>query len=452
MLLTGILLLQFTIGFGVIDRFEFVDRLPQKIALSILLGFFISTLSVFALELLHIKLTVSSILLAFALTAVAINFNIPRLARRLRFSFISCTYEIRVYELVFLLAIGYLLFFSVWRSYAIPVTPYDAIVGIDLVAKQAVKEGHIVSSVFSRPDLKHSLSTQPYYAPFTMLMQVIYRSAGLPFGQLWLGILTTAFFAFAYSKLCERIQPVLAGFFLLTLITVPELYAYTFLLQTDFSNAVFFSIGMIFLLEFLDLDKPGYLCLGTLFMAAGCWSRTETIILTIPVGVLLAIRSGAKPSVRTLKYGAAFLTACACSVALWNVLFFKFYFPVVPKVNEQIHWAGIYSVEKSGGILRDMSTYFFSTDYWGHFIYIFLALWAINLLVTRHWKAVWPLAWIVLFYFCFFIMLHHFKLMNIEYTFRRAIMKFLLLMCLMIGRLDFLQRGTVSDTGGGDKG
>ncbi|MEZ4766706.1 MAG: hypothetical protein R3C26_26990 [Calditrichia bacterium] len=38
-------------------------------------------------------------------------------------------------------------------------------------------------------DLAGQLTTQPYYAPFTMLCQLLYRSAGRVFGQVWLSFL-----------------------------------------------------------------------------------------------------------------------------------------------------------------------------------------------------------------------------------------------------------------------
>ena len=440
MLLTAIFLLQFLVGFGVIDRFEIITRLPQKIALSVILGFFISTISIFVLELSHISLALPHIMMAIGATALGINFNLPRLFRSLRQLFKANQFNVKIYELIFLFGISYLLFFSVWRTYAIPVTPYDSIVGIDLVARQAVKEGHIVSSIFYRPDFRPFLSTQPYYAPFTMLMQVIYRSAGLPFGQMWLGILSIAFFVFAYNKLSERINPVLAGFFVLLLIASPELYAYTFLLQTDFSNAVFFAIAMILTIDFSESKRMQHLYLGALFMAAACWSRTETIILVLPVGAIIGKHVYARFSWKPLLHGSVYIGFCGLFTALWNVIFFQFYFPVVPEVADQINWEGLYSVTKSSEVLNGMNAYFFSTEYWGYFIYIFLAVCLANLLLTRNLRAMMPLAWIIIFYICFFIMLHHFKLMNIEYTFRRSIMKFLLLMCLMIGELRILQR------------
>jgi hypothetical protein len=440
MLLILILSFQFLTGFGVIDRFPVISRLSQKISLSVLMGFFLSTLVVYLLEILHLPISTFSVLTANALLAAAVNYNPAKLIKSLKLLVIKENASIQIYEIIFLTALAYLMFFSFWRTYSIPVTPYDSIVGIDLVAKQALKEGRIVSSIFYRPDFRPFLSTQPYYAPFTMLMQVIYRSVGLPFGQVWLGFLTVSFFVFAYSKMCEKVHPVISGFCILLLLCAPELYAYTFLLQTDFSNAVFFAIGMIFTVNFLQSRNLQYFMLAALFMSAACWTRTETIIIASAVALAVAVLLYSEMKFRAIRLASIYLTICAACTFLWNIVFFKFYFPVTPQVKEQVIWKGLYSYEKTGTIFHGMNFFLFSMDYWGFTLYLFLLLWLVNFVVSRKGKAWANLGWPLLIYVCFFIMLHHFSLMNIEYTFRRGVMKFLLMMCLLTAEFPILQK------------
>jgi len=440
MLLICILLLQFLTGFGIIDRFPVISRFAQKISLSVLIGFFLSTLAVYLLEILHLPISTFSVITANVLLTAAINHNPARLAKSLKSLVIQDNVSIKIYEIIFLTAIAYLLFFSFWRTYSIPVTPYDSIVGIDLVARQALKEGHIISSMFFREDFRPFLSTQPYYAPFTMLMQIIYRSVGLPFGQLWLGFLTVSFFVFAYSKMCEKVHPIISGFCILLLLCAPELYAYTFLLQTDFSNAVFFAIGMIFTVNFLGSRNTEYFTLAALFMAAACWTRTETIIIVSAIALVLAVLLYSEMKFKAIRFASIYLAASAASTFLWNIIFFKFYFPVTPQVKEQVIWKGLYSYEKTSTVFHGMNFFLFSMDYWGFTLYLFILLWLINLLFSRKGKAWANLGWPLLIYVCFFIMLHHFSLMNIEYTFRRGVMKFLLVMCLLTSEFPILQK------------
>ena len=439
MLLTSILLLQFLSGFGIISRLPIIDKLPQKISLSILTGFFASSLTIYFLEIFHLNISTFSILIANTLLAAAVNYKPFKLVSDLKSLVKQFEWSIQLYEVIFLASIGYLLFFSFWRTYAIPVTPYDSVVGIDLVARQAIQEGHIVSSIFFRPDFRPFLSTQPYYAPFTMLMQIIYRAAGLPFGQLWLGLVTVSFVVFAYSKLCEKAHPIIAGFSVLLLLSAPELYAYTFLLQTDFSNAVFFSIGLIFTINFFQSDNLQHFTLAAIFMAAACWTRTETIVFAGAIALVMVIKLFPFMRFKAVKLAFIFLSVSAAFTVLWNGIFFTFFFPVVPKVKEQIIWAGTYSYEKTSAIFRGMNFFLFSVDYWGYTLYFFLLLWIANFLMRKD-KAWMQLCWPALFYFCFFIMLHHFSLMNIEYTFRRAVFKFLMIMCLMTSEFPILQR------------
>ncbi|KAA6441756.1 hypothetical protein FEM33_00335 [Dyadobacter flavalbus] len=440
MLFICILVLQFLAGFGIVDRFSVITRLAQKISLSILIGFFLSTLAVYVLEILHLPISAFSVMTGNALLAAAINYNPAKLIKSLKLLVIQENVSIKIYEIIFLTAIAYLLFFSFWRTYSIPVTPYDSIVGIDLVARRALKEGHIVSSLFFREDFRPYLSTQPYYAPFTMLMQIIYRSVGLPFGQVWLGLLTVCFFVFAYSKMCEKVHPIIAGFCILLLLCAPELYAYTFLLQTDFSNAVFFAIGMIFTVNFLRSGNLQHFTLAAIFMSAACWTRTETIIIVAAITLVLAVLLYSEMKFRVIKLASIYLAASAASTFLWNVIFFKFYFPVTPQVREQIIWKGLYSYEKTSMIFNGMNFFLFSMDYWGCTLYLFILLWLINFFISRNGKAWANLGWPLLIYICFFIMLHHFSLMNIEYTFRRGVMKFLLVMCLLTSEFPILNK------------
>lgn len=192
-----------------------------------------------------------------------------------------------------------------------------------------------------------------------------------------------------------------------------------------------------------SLTNHCYTQLGALMMAAACWSRTETIVLVAPVAAVIVIRLYPEFKWAAFQWALGYLGFCVVFTLLWNVVFFKFYFPVVPEVKDQINWAGSYSWQKSSEVLSKMNSFVFSTTYWGYFIYIFLVLFLVNLLVSRRLHALWPLAWIVIFYLCFFIMLHHFTLMNVEYTFRRAIMKLILMLCLMTGYLECLQKGLV---------
>lgn len=432
-------LLQFLIGAGIVRRFDAISKPIQKLSLSVLAGFFCSTLAIYFMEITQLPIKAGWLLAILSLLAATLNIRmIKKPIEGWEWAAISSV-RISPFELILLVPIAYLLFFSVWRAYYLPVTPYDAVVGIDLLARSAVAEGRVVSSIFSRADLIPFLSTQPYYAPFTAFMQIIYRLAGITVGQAWLGVLTVAFFTFAYSRMSERTHPLISGILILFVLSAPELYAYTFLLQTDFSNAVFFSIGVLFTIDYLRSENDQYLWLAVLMLSAACWTRTETIFVVGVYGCFASLVMVNKSRKKVIRFVSAYLLIPFLFIILWNVVFFRVYFPVAPTAGDQISWTGVYSIKTSLAFLQQMTMYFFSVSYWGYLLYLFLAAWFCNLLVFKRMVDLWQLFWLVLPFFTFFIMLHHFTLMNVEFTFRRAIIKFILLESFLISELPLLR-------------
>ena len=84
----------------------------------------------------------------------------------------------------------------------------------------------MINSVFS-VDL--STTNNQYKPPFITSLQVIYKYAGLPFGQLWLSTLFVSFLVFLYHAMSLYIHRLLSGIFLVFFLVIPEMYAYTFM-------------------------------------------------------------------------------------------------------------------------------------------------------------------------------------------------------------------------------
>lgn len=95
------------------------------------------------------------------------------------------------------------------------------LVGAELLAKYAVKEGTIISSVFT--DNIRLSSNNPFKPPYPMNLQIIYKLAGFEFGKIWLIKNVFFFIVFLYSVLKEKLHPVLVGIFVLLFIAIPEM-------------------------------------------------------------------------------------------------------------------------------------------------------------------------------------------------------------------------------------
>ncbi|WP_431211949.1 hypothetical protein ACQ86N_40220 [Puia sp. P3] len=116
--------------------------------------------------------------------------------------------------------------------------------GPETIAEYAIREQSMINSFFG---LDLSSTNNQFKSPFLISLQVIYKLAGFPFGQVWLSVVFISFTVFLYHFLRERLHPVLAGLLLLLFLMTPEIFAYTFMILYDYSNMVFFCLGLYFL-------------------------------------------------------------------------------------------------------------------------------------------------------------------------------------------------------------
>ncbi|MBN9399386.1 MAG: hypothetical protein J0I17_04335 ['Candidatus Kapabacteria' thiocyanatum] len=331
------ILLQLALGLATSMRLRVRLPVVQLLSVSLLLGMFLHTVLVFLIELAGIYLTRGSVLGVAALAAVALQFPAKGLGAAYRSMVEPGAWSPRLYDVVTIAVGCYLMFISVWAAYYWPVTPFDAMAGIDLVARTAVMEGHLNNSIYTEPLLAGKLSNQPFYAPFAMIMQVVYRLIGFPFGQMWLPVLSIAFLAFMFDMLRQRLHGVIAGLLFILLVSIPELYGYSFLVQTDYLNAVFFGIGGLMMIDAIRRSSQPSLWLAALMLAGACWSRTETVFI-----VIAAVLSMTPWLTRSFDRKVAFrgiavvIGLSLLSFALWHVLYFRLFLPVHPQTAAEI--------------------------------------------------------------------------------------------------------------------
>lgn len=262
------ILLHWLTGLGILALARLDVKRSVLLPAALLLGMYVHTVGVFALELFHVSLTTGSILGVLAVLAVAANAWWKRVAPGYRRLLARPKWTLHMYDVAALLISTGPLYIAVWATWYWPVTPFDAMAGIDLVARQTVLEGHINNQVFLDPSLKGLLSNQPFYAPYAMLMQVIYRSMGFVYGQIWLGVQCILFAWLMFAWLRTYVHAFIASVLWLLLIMTPEWFGYQFLLQTDMANAVFFVVGAWFFVEGLRNKQTTMMVASALFLSA----------------------------------------------------------------------------------------------------------------------------------------------------------------------------------------
>lgn len=441
MKLIFLVLLQVLFGWGVLNKFKYDKNLLSKLALSYLVGLLGTSLCIYIIEVLHVRITYASVTLFGLAAALLINLDVKRFLASLQLFRGIDIKQVNVYDIVSILGLSLFLSYSVWRMYHLPVVPYDALVGIDLLAKSAIEDGHVVSSIFTRADLKVMLSTQPFYAPLTSFNQIAYRLTEAPFGQVWIPFATIAFCIFAYVRLREATHSILAGLSLLLLFCSPELYAYTYLLQTDLTNALFFGIGLIFLLEyFKDKSRKSDFWLSTFFFAIAVWTRIETIVIIGLCSVLVAWEFFKEKKYKEMvSMTVLFVVIPLISNILWNGVFYNLVLPFHPETKGEIIWAGKYAATFTDNIVDKMNFYLFNTDYWGYIFYIYLLVVVVDIAIYKRKISIYTLVFVAIFYLSFFLMLHHFDKVNVEATYRRGLFKLFFAFALFFGEIRLLQ-------------
>ena len=374
--------LQFLLGFCVLANLNVKFSVYQRITLAMLLGMGLSSIVILLLTFLGISISQTSILvsvLTFLLIPIfTFFFRKKKIAGLISRSDLS----IHIYELPFLIAIGYYLMVSIWKCYYFPNIPFDTIVGFDLISKATILEGTLDNSIYNDflVNIDSTLiSNQPYYAPYTLLIQIIYMSFGSLFGKAWLSVMVVSFWLFFYFEMRHYIHPLLAGILCLIAFLSPEMFAYTYLIQTDYSNAIFFVIAVTMFQRYFREGNLHYFILSSLFFGLACWTRTETIFFVPLIGLFMSYKDDFK---KGIIYTIAFALLGVFGIVLWNYVFIG---GVVPKAIE----LGQFNFDFSNYFSRlfktmdSMNSFIFNADYWGYSVTIPLVLIVVNLVIMR---------------------------------------------------------------------
>ena len=432
---------QFLTGFGVVTRLRAVTNGFSVLGLAMLTGMGLSSGVPIVLELAHLPIAPGPAFVGLGLLAVGSLVLVRGQWTYLRAVFAWRRLAVRWCELPFVAFWGYLLFISAWKCAWFPNIPFDTIVGPDLVARYAIREHTLVSSVFTEHLPSVSVfSNQPFYAPFTAMQQVLYllaaqESGPFAFGKVWLTGLVVAFGLFFYAELRERLHPLLAGTLVTLLACTPELFVYTFLVQTDWANAAFLTAGVILLQRYVDAGRRGALTGSALLLALACWTRTETIFF-VPIGSLLVcIQSYRSAPTSAFVRSVTPVLACLLPVVFWNYGFLRTYVPLPANAHlGAFHTVSGDYFSKLLAVYVSMNTQVvFNLDYWNYAVPIFSFLLVINLFLFRDTRG-WPmLVWLAGIYVLFGLIIQHVDGANVPYTFRRGFFKLLFLMYGYLG-------------------
>jgi hypothetical protein len=385
-------------GYGILRLFRLQPKPAYTITLSLLLGVALASFVPFLLQLCFIPITAFTVFGSLVAAMLLLNIptgmrirkeGFPAFRRSLGFS----RPRFRIYELPFLAVIAFLIFVSVWRCYYLPPTSRDALSGPEAIAEYTVREHTMVNSFFN-VDL-WSTNNQ-FKSPFLISLQVIYKLAGFPYGQVWLSIVFIGFIVFLYHALKERLHPILAGLLLLLFMMAPEPYAYTFLILYDYSNMVFFFLAVWFLFGYFRNKIPAWFYFAGFLLGVATYIRSETLALSLiflPPILLFQWRTpdmpkpdGAAKTGRLVLQDVLFFLPTAIGYWLPTQLYIKYYLPVHYDIggllNTHLSDPGPL-FKRYSDIYTRLLTGELSVHLWGYFFYLTAILFIAEAILMR---------------------------------------------------------------------
>ena len=434
LLLILLSLLQCLTGLGLISLFNIWLKPAMLVALWMLTGVAVFSIIPFLLQLFYIPLTATNIFLALVIACLLLNTKYKRSFDYLKKVYQRRSFRMRLYEIPFLIIIVVLVLISLWRCYYWPPTPRDLTSGAEVIAEYATKEKTMINSVFS---VNLESTNNQFKPPFITSLQIIYKYAGFPFGQLWLSTLFISFLVFLYQAMGTTLHKLLAGLLLVAFIAIPEMYAYTFMVLFDYSNAVFFFLSAWFVFEYFKTSEKNYLRVAGLLMGIATYIRSETLILACFMAIVLVWHHArGRHGIRKLLLSLiTFMLPAAILYILSITIYVNYYLPSAYNIG------GLVNPDLLN--LKPLATRFIAVNerllfseqgiiYYGYFFFIFLLILLIDLAWFRKQNPAsrnWLFAVLVI-YLGLPLLGYLLPLMDIDNSTKRAFMKMFPLMLL----------------------
>ncbi len=430
---------QLVTGFGLLTLFNIRLKPAFFLALSIIMGVAVFSIVPFILQLFYIPVTAANVFIALAITSVLLNLRLRKGMEQFRQMVRTSSFRIKLYETPFLAVITFIIFVSAWRCYYFPPTPSDAVSGAEVVAEYTVREHSMINSAFQVARNGNSLKP-----PFLTCLQVIYKFAGFPFGQVWLINIFVCFTIILYHLLSTTLHRLLAGLLSILFLAIPEVYAYTFMILYDYSNAVFYFLTFYFLIAWFTNGQRNYLAFAGLLMGIATYIRPETpvlVALTVPA-IVWHIKTKAGFG-KMIADSLVFVLPSVILYLLSIVLYIKLYIPQDYSVIEQInpHWANLAALFRH--FLKTNSTIIFSEtgiNHYSYYIFIFLGCLLLELIIKRRIgrTARNYLYAVLIVYLAYPTLSHLLPGLTIDYSVKRAYFKLFPVMLLYMANNSLL--------------
>lgn len=298
----------------------------ETLSISFLIGIFFTTLAIFFLDIINLKIGLLSIIFFLLLISAfllvlriqTIKNNFKRLFEKLKTT--EITKEFRSNGLLYntlVVVLFLILVFSFSRTIYWPTTAYDNVTGYDLMAKVLAEEGTLTNSLFDENGTPIEGSAKRLvYPPMSPGSFSIAYISGFNTSKI-IPAFYNIFFVILFYFLVRRFIPKTTSIFLTILMYItPDFISFSFLSSSNIIFAIFISSAIIYLFSWYKFQETWMLVLSSLFLASATWTRSEAIIIVAAIFIVMIIGFDTKQNYKKLLL---FILPSIVLFITWNI-------------------------------------------------------------------------------------------------------------------------------------
>lgn len=296
------------------SRFSWTER----IGLSFPLGMTLQTIVMALLDLLHIPLTASSVLLGGLLLFALLLFVVWRYrgidSLRLTPAMLNDWRQANLVWVLLLLLIAYCEYMNFSKCIFFPPSDRDSLAAFDTLGFVAAHDHtYMRMSLFDadyNPSI-HRAGGSIAYAPFVQLSYAYVYLLGAETSKAIPALMYLFFVVAFYGILRRNTGKTLAALATLFMMMAPEMLAFSSLSATNVMQAIFASLGIAYTASWLRSRHDHELYAGALLLGANMWCRNEGIVFIGATCIVLLVDCIRRKSYRKGWYftGLALLPA-----------------------------------------------------------------------------------------------------------------------------------------------
>jgi hypothetical protein len=182
-------------------------------------------------------------------------------------------------EKLVLTIIGILIFGSLFQNLFWPVTDWDALALYDFRARIVTETGSF--------ELGKELGYFFQYPPYTSLLHTSVYVLGFEQAKLWYTILYGSFIAVFYALLRKRTSRIISLSGALLLAANPHMVEHSVMAYTNLAYILYFSLGIIYLWDWLSESRNSSLMLGGILVGGSTWVRMSEPFWIVGIALII---------------------------------------------------------------------------------------------------------------------------------------------------------------------